>query len=345
MVSVGISHKTRHWQHYCFSHPPEGYRYVRSPDMPWHVAGINWEFLANTKFFLPFPRPDLYHTYNGIVGNRHPWVVEVESYLPRYQHMDPASRLYKWALRRLADDHCKGIIFTSQKAMELNRDGLVANGVDPAKMQVVYRAVEQHPAKSHDGRPFTILFAGNGFYRKGGVELLKAFLALERRDARLEIISRLEVDWGLCPLPDVQAWVERTVAGDPRITWHRDLPHRDVVGRMQLADLFVGATYLDPFNNTVLEAMGTGLPVIASDTGALPEVVVDGRNGWVLRMGGRSGDDIAEELAMRITQLMDDADLRRRMGEASQAIVRGKFTLHVRNAALAKIYGAALGAR
>ena len=342
MRTIGISHKTRYWQHYCFSNPPEGHRYARMPDIPWHVAGIKWDFLANTKFFLPYPRPDLYHTYNGVVANAHPWVVEVESYLPRYQRMPRTHPLYRWALRRLAGKHCKAIIFTSHRTMGRNRPFLEAAGVDPAKMTVVYRAVEQFGHLGGDPSRFTILFAGNGFYRKGGVELLKAFRRMDRTDARLVIISRLETDWGLCPLPEVKAWAEKTIAEDPRITLHRQLPHDRVIEHMRAADLFVGATYLDPFNNTVLEAMGAGLPVICSDAGALGEVVEHGRNGWVMHVNDKASDDVVDELSALLVRMMDDPEGRRRMGRESHAIVQEKFSLDTRNGRLLKLYAQAL---
>src|SRR5690606_27061038 len=124
------------------SNPPAGHRYERKLDIPWHTAGIKVEFLANTKFFMPFVQADLLHTYNGVVANPRPWVIEVESYLPRYEGMSPANPLYKWALRRLAGGDCKALIFTSRNAMQRNRDHLVAAGVDTAKMSVVYRAVQ-----------------------------------------------------------------------------------------------------------------------------------------------------------------------------------------------------------
>ncbi len=343
MPLIGISHKTRYWQHYCFSHPPEGYRYVRGLDIPWHVLRIHSQFLAHTKWYLPLRRADLYHTYNSIVANDRPWVVEVESILPRYGHMPPAHSRYQWALRRLAGERCKALVFTSQRSLQLNLDHLVAAGVDPGKMQVIYRAVQEHAPQGRDPGRFTVLFAGNAFYRKGGVELLKAFLQLHRTDARLEIISTLEVDWGVFPKPEVVAWAERTIADDPRITLHRGLPHHRLIGHMRAADLFVGTTFRDPFNNTVLEAMGCGLPVICSATGALPEVVQHDRNGWVLPLEGRASDDIATEVAGRIRQLMEDGGLRARMGLASRSIVEERFALPVRNAALAKVYDQALG--
>lgn len=342
MRTVAISHKTRYWQHYCFSNPPEGYRYVRGLDLPWHLAGISSEPFANTKLFLPLRHVDLYHTYNGVVANARPWVVEVESYLPRYQNKDHGTPLYNWALKKLAGKHCKGLVFTSHQAMGMNRNHLTEAGVDPGKMHVIYRAVEQFRPQGRDPRFFTIVFAGNGFYRKGGVELLHAFQRLGSAEARLAIISTLETDWGLCPLPGVKAWAEKMIAEDPRITLHRRLPHDVLIAHMRAADVFAGTTYQDPFNNTVLEAMGCGLPVICSDAGALPEVARDGVNGWVLSVAGRSSDDIAEELAAKIRQLMDDSVLRNRMGAANDAIIRERFSLPVRNAALEKLYSAAL---
>lgn len=342
MRTIGISHKTRYWQHYCFSNPPEGYRYVRGMDIPWHVAGIGTEVLANTKVFLPLRKVDLYHTYNGVVANAKPWVVEVESYLPRYLLMDPEAPLYQWALRKLAGRYCKALVFTSQWAMQRNVQHLQAVGVDPGKMQVIYRAVEQFAPQGRDPRVFTVLIAGNGFYRKGGAELLRAFLQLGRPEMRLKIISTMKTDWGLCPMPGEKTWVEKTIAKDPRITVYGQMPHEEVIRHMRAADLYVSTTYLDPFNNTVLEAMGCGLPVICSDTGALPEVARDGVNGWILTVDGRSSEDITEEVTMRMRQLMDDAALRTRMGAANDAIIRDRFSLQVRNAALLKIYEAAL---
>jgi glycosyltransferase involved in cell wall biosynthesis len=342
MRTVGISHRTRYWQQYCFSHPPEGHRYARMPDIPWHAAGIRWEVLANTKYFLPLRVPDLFHTYNAVVANPRPWVVEVESYLPRFQGMDQRHPFYRWALRRLAGDHCRGLVFTSRNAMDLNREKLVAAGVDEGRMTVIYRAVERYAPLARDPERPTVLFAGNGFYRKGGTELLKAFLRMGATDLRLEIISTLEVDWGIFPSTEEVAWVRRTIAEHPRITLHSRLPHAALIARMRAADIFVSTTFADPFNNTVLEAMGAHLPVICSGVGALPEVVEHGRNAWVVPVKDRKRELITEELADRLKTLAGDAAMRSRMGAESAAIARERFDITVRNGALAQLYGRAL---
>lgn len=342
MRIVGISNKTRYWQHYCFSNPPEGYRYSRMLDIPWHVLRVKQQFLAHTKFFFPGKPADICHTYNSIVANHRPWVIEVESYLPRYKPMKESHPLFKWGQRRLAGDDCRQLIFTSENTARMNRDKLIDIGVDPAKMTVVYRAVEQYLPGEKDKQRFTILFAGNGFYRKGGMELLKAFQRCGRADAQLWIVSTMEVDWGVFPKPQEITWAEKTINDDPRITLHRGIPHARLLQLMRQAHVFVSTTFSDPFNNTVLEAMGAQLPVISSDISSIPEIVAHGRNGWLLPVTGRPSDEIADDIASHLGTLMDDPVTYRRMSGESLSVVREKFDLRVRNKRLSAIYDAAL---
>ncbi|MGV9506619.1 glycosyltransferase family 4 protein [Streptomyces tendae] len=68
-----------------------------------------------------------------------------------------------------------------------------------------------------------------------------------------------------------------------------------------------------------LEASATGLPVVAGDSGGAPDAVLDGETGWVVR-----GED-PNESADRITTLLADPQLRRRMGERGRAWVEEKW--------------------
>jgi phosphatidylinositol alpha-1,6-mannosyltransferase len=68
-----------------------------------------------------------------------------------------------------------------------------------------------------------------------------------------------------------------------------------------------------------LEASATGLPVVAGDSGGAPDAVLDGETGWVVRGGA------PEEAADRITTLLADAELRRRMGERGRQWVEEKW--------------------
>ncbi|OWA04141.1 alpha-(1-2)-phosphatidylinositol mannosyltransferase [Streptomyces sp. CS113] len=68
-----------------------------------------------------------------------------------------------------------------------------------------------------------------------------------------------------------------------------------------------------------LEASATGLPVVAGDSGGAPDAVLDGETGWVVR--GADPDESAD----RITTLLADPELRRRMGERGRAWVEEKW--------------------
>ncbi|MBZ6287597.1 glycosyltransferase family 4 protein [Streptomyces olivaceus] len=68
-----------------------------------------------------------------------------------------------------------------------------------------------------------------------------------------------------------------------------------------------------------LEASATGLPVVAGDSGGAPDAVLDGETGWVVR-----GED-PDETADRVTTLLADPELRRRMGERGRSWVEEKW--------------------
>jgi phosphatidylinositol alpha-1,6-mannosyltransferase len=72
-----------------------------------------------------------------------------------------------------------------------------------------------------------------------------------------------------------------------------------------------------------LEASATGLPVVAGDSGGAPDAVLDGETGWVVRGGPVA--TAAGESAERIVALLQDADLRRRMGERGRRWVEEKW--------------------
>jgi phosphatidylinositol alpha-1,6-mannosyltransferase len=68
-----------------------------------------------------------------------------------------------------------------------------------------------------------------------------------------------------------------------------------------------------------LEASATGLPVVAGDSGGAPDAVLEGETGWVVRGGS------VEQTAERIVVLLQDPELRRRMGERGRRWVEEKW--------------------
>lgn len=71
----------------------------------------------------------------------------------------------------------------------------------------------------------------------------------------------------------------------------------------------------------VLEAMAAGVPVIATDCGAVRNMVTDGREGYIVDVGD------VDALADRIASLAEDADLRTRMGAQGRIRAERKFRI------------------
>jgi glycosyltransferase involved in cell wall biosynthesis len=96
---------------------------------------------------------------------------------------------------------------------------------------------------------------------------------------------------------------------------------RDVANVLADLDLFVLPTEQEALGTAYIEAMAKGLPIVGSRVDGVPEVVADGENGYLI-----DPFDVAA-LADRVSQLLTDAPLRARFGEASRA--RAKTRFHV----------------
>ena len=85
----------------------------------------------------------------------------------------------------------------------------------------------------------------------------------------------------------------------------------DVPALLASAHLLVHTAMSEGLGNTVLEAMGEGLPVVATSVGGTPEVIEDGLSGLLIP----PGDVPAFVDALR--RLLDDAELRRQLGRGA----------------------------
>jgi sugar transferase (PEP-CTERM/EpsH1 system associated) len=97
-------------------------------------------------------------------------------------------------------------------------------------------------------------------------------------------------------------------------------------------DVYVLSSASEGICNSLLEAMSTGLPVIATDTGGNPEVVVDGQSGWLFPVGDWNG------LADRLALLAARGELREQLGQQAICRVRAEFSLESMIRKYAQVY-------
>jgi glycosyltransferase involved in cell wall biosynthesis len=99
------------------------------------------------------------------------------------------------------------------------------------------------------------------------------------------------------------------------------------------SDVFVFPTKREAFPLVNLEAMKWGLPVVSSPVGAIPEMVVDGKTGYIV-----NPTDIAQ-LSDRVLKLVRDDCLRLSMGNAGRKRYEDRFTVEAYRENLAKAIG------
>jgi spore coat protein SA len=98
-----------------------------------------------------------------------------------------------------------------------------------------------------------------------------------------------------------------------RVSFVSNLAHPEVIGFYRTADVLVNPSLLETFGMTLAEAMGCGVPVVATRVGGMTEVVADGKSGILVE------PDNPSALAQAMLRLVSDDELRKSMGYTGRA--------------------------
>ena len=171
------------------------------------------------------------------------------------------------------------------------------------------------------GERFRLLFVGGDAERKGLDTVLDALTGGAVGPWELDVVTSVG---------RLGANLSLRIANTANVRLHDGLlPGSPELLRLyREADAFVLPTRLDLSSLASIEAMATGIPVVASDVGGLPDIIVDEVTGLVVQPGD------AGALAVAIERLRIDPDLRRRLVEAARAHVERHFDSRSNGAAL-----------
>ena len=212
-------------------------------------------------------------------------------------------------------------ILSVYPAVDAHRVQVIHNGIDTEQ----YRPDHGTEVLDHYGvdrdRP-SVIFVGRITRQKGVSHLLDAALAL---DAGAQLI--------LCAgAPDTQELgrevtekVEKVRRERGGIVWiEKMLERREVIQLLSHATVFVCPSVYEPLGIVNLEAMACETAVVATATGGIPEVVVNGETGLLVPFesdgsgGARDPDRFAADIAERLNSLLASPDLADRMGKAGR---------------------------
>jgi starch synthase len=226
--------------------------------------------------------------------------------------------------------------------------------VDATKVHVIYNGIDLHEYQKTTATdalvkygvdvsaPY-VLFVGRITRQKGVVHLVEAVKYLPKG-------MQLVLCAGAPDTPEIaaemRAGVEAAQAAGGNIVWIEKMVTKpEAIELYSNCRVFCCPSVYEPFGIINLEAMACGAPVVASATGGILEVVVDGVTGYLVPFEPDSvtgfpvdADRFARDLAARITELMGDAELCASMGDAGRKRVEQIFAWESVAAQTVKLY-------
>jgi len=243
------------------------------------------------------------------------------------EHPSMAARFFKGLLRRW----CDGIVFNSvatagyytREEPKIDRKAAtIVNGVPQptARMDQPKRSVLRASLFQQEEELLFIGLIGRINRLKGQQTLLSAFASIEKDypNARLVFVGS--------PPPGQEVYLEEL---RNRIEQYKLAPKVKVIDfQEEVFPLFeamdivtVPSTEAESFGLVAVEAMQAGKPVVVSDIGGLPYIVDHQENGLLCKPGD------ADSLAAQVRGLLDDRQLRERLGQKAMEKARLEFSL------------------
>ncbi len=184
--------------------------------------------------------------------------------------------------RLFTDSGLRRVIANSQQVQE---EIIRHYGLDPQRLALIYNSIDHRRFRPLEepqrtalraalGAPAgpIVLFAGSGFGRKGLTYLLEAFGGLRQKDAVLWVVGKGE--------PASYARQARRLGAAASVKFWG--PQADLAPFYQAATVLALPTIYDPCSNVVLEALGSGLPVITTAANGAAEFLRPDGHGKVL---------------------------------------------------------------
>jgi glycosyltransferase involved in cell wall biosynthesis len=173
---------------------------------------------------------------------------------------------------------------------------------------------------------------------KGTRYLLRAFATVARRYDGVQLLII-----GDGPLRRPLQALAASLGIQERVQFLGALPHDDVLSWMRKAAMLVlpgvrtGTGREEGLGMVLLEAAATGLPIIGSRVGGIPECIVDGETGFLVPEREEAA------LAQRMGELLEDSAKRLQMGTAGRALMERQFDIERQTKVLERFYDSLLG--
>ncbi|MDO5721031.1 MAG: glycogen synthase [Actinomycetaceae bacterium] len=228
---------------------------------------------------------------------------------------------------------------------------VVHNGIDLADWAAPETAEEKEIAASVLARygidpdlP-TVVFVGRITRQKGLPHLLRALRQVPQ-DTQIVLCAGAPDTPGI--KREVEGLIEELRSERDHVHFITEmLPRPELVGVLDAATVFVTPSIYEPLGIVNLEAMAVGLPVVGTATGGIPDVIVDGETGFLVPIEQKTDgsgtplnpEKFESDLAERLTRVLQDESLAKKMGQAGRKRAEEQFTWKKIGEETVKLYG------
>jgi glycosyltransferase involved in cell wall biosynthesis len=334
--------------------PPEGASSLALEDLykRWKLPRIGWQMLTGDAQpylrLLGRRRPSLIHAHFGIEGvsalglAMHleiPLVTTFHGFdatLKMHAMLgSPAWFRYPLLRRKLARE---GNLFLC--ASSFIRQKLLETGFPESRTHTHYIGVDCQsirPRADFEEKPL-ILHVARLVEVKGTRYLLRAFATVARKYDRVQLLII-----GDGPLRRQLHALAASLGLQDRVEFLGALPHLTVLSWMRKAAMLVlpgirtATGREEGLGMVLLEAAATGLPIIGSRVGGIPECMLEGETGFLVP------ERDEDALARRMAELLEDPVRRHRMGTAGRALIEDRFDIDRQTAVLENYYDSLIG--
>jgi glycosyltransferase involved in cell wall biosynthesis len=202
-------------------------------------------------------------------------------------------------------------------------------GINEEKIHVIYNGVDINKFKPRtnktelkrefglDEKQKTVLFVGRLYHRKGLETLLHSVppVLQEFKDVKFAISGT-----GFKEKEESLKMLAKELDIEEHVTFLGYVPDEKLPFLYAASDVFVLPAIYENFPFAILEAQATGLPVISTKVGGIPEFLVDNENGFLIDPGDTA------QLTKKVLTLLQDPKLAKEMGERGRKLIEEKLS-------------------
>lgn len=361
------------------SHPPEGYEFITPEGVVAKASEpLGRSALAQSLYhqvcrlipvnlvkpylgrFKRIPKDvDLTYSITHLIFKKDPWVLDLDSepaiaLAGRSKHL----KRYKGLVERtLASDYCQKILCQLDAVSKSLQSSLDCRRFEHKIEVIPYAVPKKEFTKNYNHDKVKLLFVNSenlpgAFEAKGGIEVLEAFSHLNEKYDNLELVVR----------SDMPRDIESKYQHLENVRFFKQvIPWEKLEQEFKSADIFILPAHMTPAM-VFLDAMSYELPIITTDLWGNSEMVADGKTGFLVnpsesdpyyldkwtpaygetgikKMLRQTDPNVVNELAEKVSILIENPELRRKMGEAARwEVEKGRFSIEKRNQKLKKIF-------